>query len=348
MAWIKRNLFFVIGGGVAVALMGLAGWYLWSQYEANNQVVEKLNADYAELDQLNQQKPHPGVGKVNNIEKAKEQQKELLDLLQKQRACFQRVAPIPDMPKVTERDFSAALSRVIAQLQRDATNASITLPPNYAFSFEAQKRRVEFSPNSLGPLAVQLGEVKAICDVLYAAKINSLDNLRRESVSTDDQQTGSQTDYLSQRTVTNELAVMTPYEVTVHTLSSELASVLAGFANSPYGIIVKSINVEVASPGAVDQTPDAPVAALPVMVSPAEPRPNPGMSDAFRRRYGLGRGMEGPGGRYGPRPPTPQPAPQPMAVVQGAPVKVGPVTVLDERQLKVTLTLCVVKLLPPK
>ena len=52
MLWIKRNLYFLIGSVVALALMGAAGWYLYSKWQLNNEIVEKLNAEYAELQRL--------------------------------------------------------------------------------------------------------------------------------------------------------------------------------------------------------------------------------------------------------------------------------------------------------
>ena len=33
MAWVKRNLFLLIGGLVALALLGLAGFYLYQRIE---------------------------------------------------------------------------------------------------------------------------------------------------------------------------------------------------------------------------------------------------------------------------------------------------------------------------
>ena len=54
---------------------------------------------------------------------------------------------------------------------------------------------VKFAPGSLGALAQQLGEVKALCEILFAAKINSLDGIRRVPVSPDDAG-GTQADYL--------------------------------------------------------------------------------------------------------------------------------------------------------
>ena len=49
MSWIKRNLLFVIGSLVALILMGLAGWFLYTKWGLNNDVLASLNTDYAEL-----------------------------------------------------------------------------------------------------------------------------------------------------------------------------------------------------------------------------------------------------------------------------------------------------------
>src|SRR2546422_2630928 len=176
MAWIKRNLFFVIGTVVALALMGAAGWYLYSKYQLNNEVWAKLNEDYSKLKQLNAEKPHPGSGNVDNIKIAKDQTKQLREFIDKTRTHFQRIAPIPDQPKITDQEFSSSLRRTIDHLAHEATNASVMLPTdNYAFSFSAQRSLLALDPKSLGPLSVQLGEVKAIVEILFNAKINSLD-----------------------------------------------------------------------------------------------------------------------------------------------------------------------------
>lgn len=358
MDWVKRNLYFLIGSLVALALMGLAGWYLYSKWQLNNDILAKLDEQYATLRNLNQQKPHPGNAQVDNIKAAREQQKELRDYLRKARQYFEPCPPIPqsESGKVTSQDFSSALSRTIDKLKREAEQASVTLPSKdssgnpYSFSFTAQGASLAYTPASLQPLSVQLGEVKAICDVLFAAKINSLDNLRRERVSDDDLK-GPQTDYLSEKSATNDLAVLSPYEATIRCFSAELATVLAGFANSPYNLVVKTINVEPApvtvSPNEQPNMPAfgaRPTYTIPAPV-PRAPVPVPQMSAEarFAARYGLS------GPRYTPRPAQPRYYPPTYVQPVAQPVNKGGLPpALDEKQLKITLMINVVKLLPLK
>jgi hypothetical protein len=355
MDWIKRNLYFLIGSLVALALMGLAGWYLYSKWELNNEILGKLDEQYEKLKRLYEQKPHPGSGKVDNIKIAKEQQQELRAYIQKSRQYFQPCPPIPvpESGKLTSQEFSSALSRTLDQMQREAVRSSVALPPKdskgqtYSFSFAAQRESLAYAPGSLEPLSVQLGEIQAICAVLFQAKINALDNLRRERVSDDDLK-GPQTDYLPDKSVTNELAVLSPYEITFRCFSPELAAVLAGFASSPYALLVKTINVELAPASAAGDQPVAPVAQAASAYTPPAPQPRAeaqmSAEARYNARYGLGGGRA-PGLR-----PAPQPTYYPQPVAPAAPVSAnrgGLPLVLDEKQLKVTLVLDVVKLLPP-
>ena len=218
---------------------------------------------------------------------------------------------------------------------------------------------MSFAAGSLQPLAVQLGEIRAIADVLFEAKINSLERIRRERVSTDDAN-GSQSNYLIDRSTTNELAVLTPYELTFNCFSTELAAVLAGFASSSNGFLVKNFNVEPAP--AQSQMEVAPAAQTQVAAPqyrPPPPRTATDMDAAMRARYGLD-GSRSSGDRYNSAGPsggiplrypsqpayTPPPAyqPQPGAATGHG----GLSTVLDERLLRITMNLLVVKVNPLK
>src|ERR1051326_2970894 len=348
MAWIKRNLGFLIGTVVAVVLLGVAGWYGYSKFQLNDENYQKLEEGHAKLKEASNRNPHPGDEKVNNIQTAKDQTKQVRDFMAKCRKYFQRIPPIPDMPKVSSQDFTAALSQTIAQLQHEATNSSVALPPDFGFSFQAERPLLTFASGSLEPLSVQLGEVRAICDILFKAKVNSIENIRRERVSDDDAK-GPSTDYLELKSVTNELAIISPYEVTFRCFSSELASVLSGFGASPYSLIVKTINVEQAPITTPEPTAITAV-QQPVYTQPQGPTPEQirrqKMSEdqMMRDRYNLSGGSS----RYGPTPAAPAPAvivptgPTPPAARGGLP------TVLDEKQLKVSIMLSVIKLIPSK
>jgi len=253
MGWIKRNLFFTIGGVIALLLLGAAGYYDYKSWSHNSTAFGQLNEIYGTLKEFGDQKPSPGNAKTDNIKTAKDQEREVRDWVNQTGDYFKPIAPIPDLPEVTSEDFAAALRRMIVQLQREADTASVLLPPNYGFSFEAQRSLVKFAPDSLQSLAVQLGEVKTISEVLFASRVNSLDGIQRVRVSNDDT-AGPQSDYGSDISVTNNLAVLTPYVVTFRGFSAELASVLGGFAVSPHGFIVTGINVQPAGAAAQADT----------------------------------------------------------------------------------------------
>jgi hypothetical protein len=267
MAWIKRNLFFVIGGILAIGLLGAAGYYNYIGWSHNTAKNSLLNENYEKLKSLTLQKPSPGNEHVDNIKVAKEQEGRVRDWIRQAADNFQPIAPIPNTGNnaVSSEAFAAALRRTIDQLQHEAEVASVTLPPKYNFSFEAQRSLVKFDTAHLGALAAQFGEVRTIAEILYAAKVNSLDGIQRVRVS-DDDASGPQADYFDDRSVTNNLAVLTPYQITFRSFSPEIGQVLAGFASSPHGFIVKSISVQPAGTLAAT-SPDA--------TAPQPPSPGP-------------------------------------------------------------------------
>jgi hypothetical protein len=314
MAWIKRNLVFVIIGILAIGLLGGAGFYNYRGWSHNTAAFGKLNEIYGKLRDLMSQKPSPGNDKVDNIKAAKDQEAQLREWIRQSGGYFKPIAPIPNTGTntVSSEAFAAALRRTIDQLQHEAEANSVTLPPRYGFSFEAQRVMVTFSPGGLGPLAQQLGEVKTISQILFAARVNALDGIQRVRVSTDDT-AGSQADYFEGHSVTNNLAVLTPYLVTFRSFTPEVGEVLARFASSPHGFIVKSINVQPAG----------------AYVSPVSDAPGmPGRQQQWMN----------PGGP--PAPVMPPPA--------AAPGKGGLQTVLNEQLLRVSLVVEIVKLLPTK
>jgi hypothetical protein len=240
MAWIKRNLYFFIGSLVALALIGVGGWYFYVQYSAEAKSATDIAEAYDNLKKLTGQKLGPGAkgGKVDNIEAAQEQQKQVQDWIASIRPHFQSAQPIGSL-----ENFPTELDDTVVQLQRQAANDGVSVAKDYYFTFQAQKNMLAIPQNVLPELAVRLAEIKAICGILFDSKIGALENIRREALFDGDT---NGPDYLppDQRTVSTNGADVTPYEVTFRCFSGELASVMGGLAASPYCLIVKSLDVE--------------------------------------------------------------------------------------------------------
>ncbi|HEY4417580.1 MAG TPA: Amuc_1100 family pilus-like protein [Verrucomicrobiae bacterium] len=320
MGWIKRNLFFVIGGAIALVLLGASGFYIYQGWSLNSEKAGKLDELYQTLKTLGDKPLGPGLGGTNTAI-AKRQDRQLRDWIASTSGYFQVIAPIP-ASGVTDETFAAALRRTIGQLQKEAAAASVLLPPQYSFSFEAEggaaRQMVRFSPEGLAPLAAQLGEVKTISEIVFSAQVNSLDAIQRVKVSADDL-SGAAGDYIDETPITNDLVVVTPYVVTFHGFTPELARVISAFAASKNALIIKAINVSPAGAAGSDvMTPD--------MQPGMRPSLPPGSPGGY---YPPNRGYLPPGTTF------------PAAMNKG-----GLQTILKEQLLRITVEVEIVKLLP--
>jgi len=253
MGWIKRNLFFVVGGILTLGLLGGAAFFIYKGWSSNSEASQRLQEDYSKLQELSQSPIKPGDEHTDNLKLAREQQQQMRDWINQVAGYFRPIPPIPQ-GEVTSKTYATALGTTIYQLQEEAKANGINLPPQYYFSFQVQSSKLTIS-SGLGPLAEQLGEVKAIAEILFAARVNDLDSIQRVRVSDDDATSGLQADYIDERPVTNSLAIITPYVVTFRAFSPELAKVISSFATSPQLIIVKTVSVQPATPTTAEATP---------------------------------------------------------------------------------------------
>jgi hypothetical protein len=243
MVWVKRNLGLVIGGAIALALLVVAGVYLWTQRGQDVAVTEELNTATDRYKTLLNRPVHPGGDQgVNNIELAKEEVKRLQDFLDEVRSKF-GTSTVPT--NISNREFKALLDNTISDLQRTAESLGITLPQkDYWFTFAPQKTAVDFK--AIDMLTHQLLDVKELCEILYEAKVQDLKGIRRVPASTDD---NNAQDFISdKKATTNEVAIVTPYELKFQGFSAELARVLDRLVQAKRCFVVRSV--------AVDRAPD--------------------------------------------------------------------------------------------
>jgi hypothetical protein len=358
MIWIKRNLSFVLGSLAALVLTLLAGWYLYDQWDQNNTASEKLKTQYEALDHLMRANPHPGYpgpNKVDNLALANEQRGELRAWIEKVRQENFKPIALP-IRRLSGEDLSRNMARVLSELRLQAREANVHLPqPDWPFSFSAEVKLLSYVQSSVQPVATQLSEVQAICEVLFKARINSLESIQREAVAFEDRAPGAvASDYLlGVGTVTNDLpaaadgsplrVTLTPYQIAFRSSSAELAAVIAGFANSPHVFAIRSISVDPV-PSSLLSMPVAP--PPPINPAPATPPPTSYPQPGQPRPPGSWP----PGSR--PPPGQPWPMPAPAAVESAAATNVpvykpgtrgGLPVVLDEKQLQTTMVVVLIK-----
>ena len=239
MSWAKRNLYFLISAILAVVLLIAAAWYCYSSWDKNNANWEQLNAAYTSWGQLK----NPGDDVIQSV---KEQTASVQERIATARKVFMSVPTIPPgTNRLDDRALGFAVRDTVAALRASAAQHNVTLAPDFAFSFSLQQTKTGYDPASWAMLARQLGEVKAICDTLYGCRIASLTSLQRERTTDDGINTAGATgDYVDAISVTNNGIVITPYQITFECFTTELGSVLGGFANGSHTIIVKTLMIE--------------------------------------------------------------------------------------------------------
>jgi hypothetical protein len=285
MAWVKRNLGLVIGGVIALALLGVAGFYFWGNYKHDAEITQQLDETTEKFKGLLNRPLHPGGeggGKVNNIELVKQENKRLEDFLKEVRARFGK-REIPT--NISNRDFRALLDNTIHELQHSADALGITVPgkKDYWFSFAPQKSATEFK--NVEMLTYQLMDVKDLCDIMFGAKISDLVLIKRVAASSDE---NNATDFLTDKKAsTNEYAIVTPYELRFQGFSAELARVLDRMITAKRCFVVRSV--------AVDRAPAPEDAAL------ANPMPFNPMMRGMDPRYMRMPPPTAPGATTGPK-----------------------------------------------
>jgi hypothetical protein len=255
MLWLKRNLFLVVGILVSLGLLGGAIAYLVMKYGEADSYQTKFMEVKEEFKKYQEMAPTPNK---ENIGLAEADTKRLETYMAEVKKHFKT----PPYTKMDDAAFLSLLQTSIAELVRGATNAAVTIPDKYKFTFTAQIGKTKFPSNSVPLLAMQLSEIKSICNVLYQAKVLAVESIRRAPVSPDDAPpTGP--DYIDRKVMTNQFGVVVPYEIAFKCFSAELATVIDAFARTDEFILVKNLVVQGEAPPAPPPQPEMAVAPQP-------------------------------------------------------------------------------------
>lgn len=329
MLWIKRNLVLVIGIAVSLALLGGAGYYLYSNSEENFARDEELEKLKGELEQLK-----GGVFPSSaNIALVKSNTAAVQGLMMQGEQVFSsEPVKVP-----TETQIKVGLANLVDTLRRDATNAGVEVPVKYEFTYGEVKVMPRLPGYALESLTNQLKEVRSLCTIMFNAKVRALESLQRVPAFQDEPRSA---DILTDRmTQTNSLStnlsvVITPYRVVFRGFSSHLTEVMNSLSSAKEYYAVRQVDVE----------PSGGPMESPSMGAPGGTMTMPNMGPMG----GANPMLPTPGGlNSGAFPPQPGQRPPPAKGPVGAnapqPAKSSLTKVLDEKPLRITLMLDVVK-----
>lgn len=371
MAWIKKNLMLVLGGLVGLVLLAGSGYFLYSETSRDAEINTALEEKKAEWNRLNGLNPFPDE---KNIKAVKEDTAQVEKFASDLKAHIGAVS----IPPLTDTfSLKLLIETTISDLRNEAEAAGVTLPHNYAFTFQKLREMPQFESNAIPRLAEQVAEISLLSRVLFDAKVHTVDTFKRCPILKEE---GNSMDYLTKKSVTNNWVVRSPYDFSFRSFSGELGEVLKGFAALEHCVVIKTINIEPTSlpqdgpspgmimssmspvmggggmmprgagPGGMD-----PALAARYGLAPGGAKGEAagggagGMSDAMRSRYGLpGSGADAMRSRYGGVAPgggAQALSGQPMTSMlpSTAPTPSTPSVVLEERPLRVIMQVDFVK-----
>ena len=133
-------------------LLGGAGFYIYQGWSRNAEQSQQLNDIYAKLSRMSATPLQPGNDKIDNMKTAKEQEQQLRDWIDQAAAVFMPLPPIPQ-GEVTSKTFATALGTTIYQLQQEAKDNSVGLPPQLLFLVSSAKQHADhfLRPGAAGP-----------------------------------------------------------------------------------------------------------------------------------------------------------------------------------------------------
>src|SRR5665213_3201742 len=180
MTWVKRNIIFLIVIVLGLGATGYCGYLLYGVMGANS----GLGGEYTStVDQVEQIKKGPPPPTPENIDAATKDQERVKEFLRTFKKSF---APFPVAKSVNDQGFVEHLTLMERQFGIEASNSGVQLPADYHFSFAGEQKKVKFSSECLDPLMQEMEEVNMILRLLYAAKINYLEELQRIPACQDD------------------------------------------------------------------------------------------------------------------------------------------------------------------
>jgi hypothetical protein len=173
---IKKNIGFVIGGGVSGFLLVLAGVFLVVKQLDLIATQGELNEKYAELRRLNERDPFPQRGNVDiesqNVTILKERLAEVAELFRRQQDHNTQISSVT---------FGPALKSTVGAMRTKAQTKQVKLAPTFSFGFGRYAQGEIPTEGNAVRLGNQLLAIEQVFDAVCDAGVMQIDSISRDT-----------------------------------------------------------------------------------------------------------------------------------------------------------------------
>lgn len=243
--YLKRHLLGIVG-------LLLAGGFVAGGFVLNGKFATSMETAKAEYEGAvaNRDKIQNSSVKVDskNVAVLRDVAKEYTDFVTSAGQVFGSKIPAP----MNSNDYLNYMVQTIALLNEQATNNLVRVPNdlltradlNFSFTFAPLMTQAEISEDKIPELQVQMEDIKNICQILFDSRIQSIEQIQRNRVTTEDRKALANPNYLDTRQAyTNSISVVRPYRVKFRCLSNGIAKTLSGFAKQDTFYVVRTLEV---------------------------------------------------------------------------------------------------------
>jgi len=240
MVFLKRNIFWIISGLVSVGLIAGSVMFTSGAKAKAEEKMTELSTYTNTVNQLKDATPYPSPEAINQVKQDTEKVK---GFSKQAEAMFTYKAP----PDIHPRRFKVHLINSLVALQNEATNYNVRLPRQFNFTFSHLLPMPNLLPYSVAPLGERLQDIQHITQILFESRVHAIDSFAR--VPAYAREPGGRVLMYDVGIRTNLSTAeadftSTPYRFSFRGFTTELTEVLNRFASADRFYVVRQIEVQ--------------------------------------------------------------------------------------------------------
>ncbi len=175
MSFFKKYALLLVGGVIALVLLGVVSFFVFRFSGEYVRVQQELQSNLTRLEGLHQRNPFPSevnVGRLNqNLHELENYLYSMLDALS---------ARQPEAEEMERAEFPSEIERTMRRLRSLADGKGVEIAEGVAFGFQRYSAGHLPVAEHVPRLVVQLRSVERLCEILFNAEIRELRAVQRE------------------------------------------------------------------------------------------------------------------------------------------------------------------------